>query len=30
MTARVVICLGGCSPDYLAGSEMPNLDAVAR
>jgi phosphonoacetate hydrolase len=30
MTARVIICLDGCSPDYLAGSETPNLDAVAR
>ena len=30
MTARVIICLDGCGPDYLAGSETPNLDAVAR
>lgn len=30
MTTRVIICLDGCAPDYLAGSETPNLDAVAR
>lgn len=30
MTARVIICLDGCGPDYLAGSETPNLDAIAR
>jgi len=26
----VIICLHGCGPDYLAGSETPNLDAIAR
>jgi len=30
MTAKVIICLNGCAPDYLAGSETPNLDAIAR
>ena len=30
MTTKVIICLDGCGPDYLAGSETPNLDAVAR
>ena len=30
MTAKVIICLDGCAPDYLAGSETPNLDAIAR
>lgn len=26
----MIICLDGCGPDYLAGSETPNLDALAR
>jgi phosphonoacetate hydrolase len=30
MTTRVIVCLDGCGPDYLAGSETPNLDALAR
>lgn len=30
MTTRVIICLDGCGPDTLAGSETPNLDAIAR
>ena len=30
MTTRVIICLDGCDPDYLAASETPNLDAIAR
>lgn len=30
MTTRVIICLDGCSPDYLADGETPNLDAIAR
>lgn len=30
MTTRMIICLDGCGPDYLAGSETPNLDAIAR
>jgi phosphonoacetate hydrolase len=30
MTTRVIICLDGCAPDYLVGSETPNLDAIAR
>jgi hypothetical protein len=30
MTAKVIVCLDGCGPDYLAGSETPNLDAIAR
>lgn len=30
MTLRVLICLDGCGPDTLAGSETPNLDAIAR
>ena len=30
MTIRVILCLDGCGPEYLAGSETPNLDALAR
>jgi phosphonoacetate hydrolase len=30
MTTKVIICLDGCAPDYLAESETPNLDAIAR
>ena len=30
MTAKVIICLDGCAPDYPAGSETTNLDAIAR
>ncbi|MBA4422785.1 MAG: hypothetical protein C0390_06735 [Syntrophus sp. (in: bacteria)] len=30
MQKRVIICLDGCGPDCLAGSETPNLDALAR
>ena len=30
MTAKVIICMDGCAPDYLTGSETPNLDAIAR
>lgn len=30
MQTRVIICLDGCGPEYLAGSETPNLDALAR
>lgn len=30
MTTRAIICLDGCAPDYRAGSETPNLDAIAR
>ncbi|MDP1989535.1 MAG: alkaline phosphatase family protein [Syntrophales bacterium] len=30
MTIRVIICLDGCGPEYLARSETPNLDALAR
>jgi phosphonoacetate hydrolase len=26
----MIICLDGCAPDYLTGSETPNLAAVAR
>jgi phosphonoacetate hydrolase len=30
MTTRVIVCLDGCGPDYIAASETPNLDAMAR
>jgi len=30
MTTKVIICLDGCSPEYLARSETPNLDALAQ
>lgn len=30
MTTKVIICLDGCAPEYLARGETPNLDAVAR
>lgn len=30
MTTRVIVCLDGCGPDYLAAAETPNLDALAR
>jgi phosphonoacetate hydrolase len=30
MTTKAIICLDGCAPDYLSGSETPNLDAIAR
>jgi phosphonoacetate hydrolase len=30
MTTKLIICLDGCAPDYLTGSETPNLDAIAR
>jgi phosphonoacetate hydrolase len=29
MTTRVIVCLDGCGPDYLAAAETPNLDALA-
>jgi phosphonoacetate hydrolase len=30
MAARIIICLDGCGPQYLAQSDTPNLDAIAR
>jgi phosphonoacetate hydrolase len=30
MTTRVIVCLDGCGPDYLAAAATPNLDALAR
>lgn len=27
---KMIICLDGCGPDYLAAAETPNLDALAR
>ena len=30
MPAQIIICLDGCSPQYLAQSDTPNLDAIAR
>lgn len=29
-TTKVIICLDGCAPDYIAASDTPNLDALAR
>ncbi|MHB8771033.1 MAG: alkaline phosphatase family protein [Syntrophales bacterium] len=29
MTTRVIVCLDGCGPDYLAAAATPNLDALA-
>lgn len=30
MKTKIIICLDGCSPDYLVHGETPNLDAIAR
>jgi phosphonoacetate hydrolase len=30
MAAKIIICLDGCGPQYLARSDTPNLDALAR
>ncbi len=30
MTTKIIVCLDGCSPEYIARSETPNLDALAR
>lgn len=30
MTTKIIICLDGCGPEYIARSETPNLDALAR
>jgi phosphonoacetate hydrolase len=30
MPAKIIICLDGCGPEYLAQSDTPNLDAMAR
>lgn len=30
MPTKIIICLDGCSPEYLSKSETPNLDALAR
>jgi phosphonoacetate hydrolase len=30
MAAKIIICLDGCSPEYFAHSDTPNLDAMAR
>ena len=29
MSTQIIICLDGCSPEYLTGSQTPNLDAIA-
>lgn len=29
MSTKIIICLDGCSPEYLARSETPNLDVLA-
>ncbi len=29
MTTKIIICLDGCGPEYIARSETPNLDALA-
>lgn len=30
MPAQIIVCLDGCGPQYLAQSDTPNLDAIAR
>ena len=30
MAAKIIICLDGCSPQYVAQSDTPNLDAIGR
>ncbi|MCE5333953.1 MAG: alkaline phosphatase family protein, partial [Desulfobacteraceae bacterium] len=30
MAVKILICLDGCSPEYLAKSSTPNLDSLAR
>ena len=30
MATKILICLDGCSPEYLTRSETPNLDTLAR
>jgi phosphonoacetate hydrolase len=30
MAVKIIICLDGCGPEYLARSDTPNLDAIAR
>lgn len=30
MKTCVIVCLDGCSPEYIAESETPNLDAIAQ
>ena len=30
MQSKIIICLDGCSPEYLTKSETPNLDALAQ
>ncbi len=30
MAVRIIVCLDGCGPEYLAKSETPNLDTLAR
>lgn len=27
---KIIVCLDGCAPEYLAGSDTPNLDAIAE
>lgn len=29
MTTKIIVCLDGCAPEYLAASRTPNLDAIA-
>ncbi len=29
MPTKIIICLDGCGPEYLAQSETPNFDALA-
>ena len=30
MTKKIIICLDGCSPEYIDKSETPNMDTIAR
>lgn len=30
MAVKIIICLDGCGPEYLAQSDTPNLDDLAR
>ena len=30
MPSRIIVCLDGCAPEYIARSDTPNLDALAR
>ncbi len=30
MTKKIIICIDGCSPEYIDKSETPNMDTIAR